>query len=81
MEELKSKYEQALAKYNCNVDEAAVAAAVKKIVEQRVPKNDTEEIKKFLLSCVCMTTLTTQDSAESVLKLVEKETKKADMAT
>ena len=48
-EELKIKYEQALSKYNCNVDEAAVAAAVKRIVEERVPKNDTEEIKKFLL--------------------------------
>ena len=75
MEELKSKYEQALSKYNCNVDEAAVAAAVKKIVEERVPKNDTEEVKKFLFSCVCMTTLTTQDSDESVLKLVEKVNK------
>ena len=28
--ELKSKYEQALAKYNCNVDEAAVADGIKK---------------------------------------------------
>ena len=70
--ELRSKYDEALSKYNCNVDEAAVAAALKKIVEERVPKNDTEKIKKFLFSCVCMTTLTTQDSAESVLKLVEK---------
>ena len=70
--ELRSKYDEALSKYNCNVDEAAVAAALKKIVEERVPKNDTEKIKKFLFSSVCMTTLTTQDSAESVLKLVEK---------
>ena len=46
--ELKSKYDQALSKYNCNVDEAAVAAAVKKIVEERVPKNDTEEVKKYV---------------------------------
>ena len=46
--ELKSKYEQALAKYNCNVDEAAVAAAVKKIVEQRVPKLKlVEKVNKF----------------------------------
>ena len=72
MEEIKSKYEQALSKYNCEVNEAEVAAAVKKIVEERVPKNNTEKIKKFLFSCVCMTTLTTQDSEESVLKLVEK---------
>lgn len=70
--ELRSKYDEALSKYNCNVDEAAVAAALKIIVEERVPKNDTEKIKKFLFSCVCMTTLTTQDSAESVLRLVEK---------
>ena len=70
--ELRSKYDEALSKYNCDVDEAAVAAALKKIVEERVPKNDTEKIKKFLFSCVCMTTLTTQDSAESVLRLVEK---------
>jgi deoxyribose-phosphate aldolase len=70
--EMKSKYEEALSKYNCNIDEAAVAAAVKNIAEKRVPKNDTEEVKRFLFSCVCMTTLTTQDSAESVLKLVEK---------
>jgi deoxyribose-phosphate aldolase len=70
--ELRSKYDEALSKYNCNVDEAAVAAALKKIVEERVPKNNTEKIKKFLFSCVCMTTLTTQDSAESVLRLVEK---------
>ena len=45
--ELKSKYDEALSKYNCNVDEAAVAAAVKKIVEERVPKNDNEKIKKL----------------------------------
>ena len=32
-------------------------------------------MKKFLLGSVCMTTLTTQDSAESVLKLVEKVNK------
>ena len=34
MEEIKSKYEQALSKYNCNVDEAAVAAAVKKTMKK-----------------------------------------------
>lgn len=72
MEEIKNKYEQALSKYNCEVNEAEVAAAVKKIVAERVPKNNTDEVKRFLFSCVCMTTLTTQDSEESVLKLVEK---------
>ena len=44
MEELKSKYEQALAKYNCNVDEAAVAAAVKSVflrTTQRKSRNSS----------------------------------------
>ena len=36
-----SKYEQALSKYNCEVDDAQVAAAVKRIITEKVPENDT----------------------------------------
>ena len=45
MEELKSKYEQALAKYNCNVAEAAVAAAVKKIIDERVLRTTQRKLR------------------------------------
>ena len=71
----KSKYEQALAKYNCNLSDDDVKAAVKKIIEEKVPENDTPVVKRFMFGSIELTTLTTQDSAESVLKLVEKVNK------
>ena len=70
--ELKSKYDEALSKYNCNISDAEVAEAVKKIITEKVPQNDTEDVKRFMFGSIELTTLTTQDSAESVLKLVEK---------
>ena len=69
---LLSKYDEALAKYNCNLDDAEVAAAVQKIIAEKVPENNTEEVKRFMFGSIELTTLTTQDSAESVLNLVEK---------
>ena len=72
---MKSKYDEALSKYNCEVNEAEVAAAVKKIIEEKVPENNTPEVKRFMFGSICLTTLTTQDSAESVLQLVEKVNK------
>lgn len=67
-----NKYEEALAKYNCNISDDEVKAAVKKIIEEKVSQNDTPEVKKFMFGSICLTTLTTLDSDESVLKLVEK---------
>ena len=37
-----------------------------------MPENNTPEVKNFMFGSIELTTLTTQDSAESVLKLVEK---------
>ncbi len=70
-----SKYEQALSQYNMNISEAEVAAAVKKIIEEKVPENDTVEVKKFLMGSVELTTLKTTDSEESVLAFTEKVNK------
>ncbi len=70
-----SKYEQALSQYNLNISEAEVAAAVKKIIEEKVPENDTLEVKKFLMGSVELTTLKTTDSEESVLAFTEKVNK------
>ncbi len=70
-----SKYEQALSQYNLNISEAEVAAAVKKIIEEKVPENDNVEVKKFLMGSVELTTLKTTDSEESVLALTEKVNK------
>ncbi len=70
-----SKYEQALSQYNLNISEAEVAAAVKKIIEEKVPENETVEVKKFLMGSVELTTLKTTDSEESVLAFTEKVNK------
>jgi len=70
-----SKYEQALSLYNLNISEAEVAAAVKRIIEDKVPENDTVEVKKFLMGSVELTTLKTTDSEESVLAFTEKVNK------
>ena len=67
-----SKYEQALSKYNCEVDDAQVAAAVKKIIEEKVPENDNLETKKFLFGSIELTTLKTTDSDESVMAFTER---------
>ncbi len=67
-----SKYEQALSLYNLNLDEAEVTAAVKRIIDEKVPENDNVEVKKFLMGSVELTTLKTTDSEESVLKFTER---------
>lgn len=67
-----SKYEEALAKYQTNIDDAQVREEVKKIIAEKVPENDTLEIKKFLLGSVELTTLKTTDSDESVMAFTEK---------
>ena len=67
-----SKYEQALAKYNCELDDAQVAEVVKKIIAEKVPENDTLEVKKFLFGSIELTTLKTTDSDESVMAFTER---------
>ena len=70
-----SKIEQVLSKYNLNITDEEVKDAVKKIIAEKVHENDTPEVKKFLFGSIELTTLTTQDSDESVLRLVEKVNK------
>lgn len=65
-------YEQALSKYNLDVNEQEVKDAVKKIIEEKVPENDTVEVKKFLFSCVELTSLNTTDNDEKILAMTEK---------
>lgn len=67
-----SKYEEVLKKYNCDLDDKEVADAVKKIIEEKVPENDTLEIKKFLMGSVELTSLSTTDSDESIMAFTQK---------
>ncbi|MEF2622495.1 MAG: deoxyribose-phosphate aldolase, partial [Xylanibacter rarus] len=47
-----SKYDEALSKYNTEIDDAEVREAVKKIIAEKVHENDTPEIKKFLFGSI-----------------------------
>lgn len=68
----KSKYDAALAKYNTQLNDAEVAAQVAKIMTEKVPANDSLDVKKFLFNCIDLTTLKSEDSDESVMKFTQK---------
>ena len=67
-----NKYEDALRKYNTKLDDAAVREAVRKIIAEKVPENDTMDVKKFLFGSIELTTLKTTDSDTSVLAFTER---------
>ena len=67
-----NKYEDAIRKYNINLDDAAVREAVRKIIAEKVPENDTMDVKKFLFGSIELTTLKTTDSDTSVLAFTER---------
>ena len=66
------KYEQALKKYNTNLNDDEVREAVKKLIEEKVHTNDTPEVKKFLFGSIELTSLKCTDSDESILAFTEK---------
>ena len=67
-----SKYDEALAKYNTNLDDNAVRDAVRKIIAEKVHENDTMEVKRFLFGSIELTSLKTTDSEESILAFTER---------
>ena len=68
----KSIIEEAMSKYNLDISDEEVKAAVKKIITEKVHENDNLEVKKFLMGSVELTTLKTTDSDESVLAFTER---------
>ena len=72
MELPKSKYDQALSKYNTLLDDEEIRQTVQKIIMEKVPENDTPEVKKFLMGSVELTSLHTTDSEESILAMTER---------
>lgn len=73
-----NKYEQVLSQYNTELDDEKVKAAVAKIIAEKVPENETKEVKEFLMGSVELTTLKTTDSEESVMAFTEKVNKFAE---
>jgi len=58
--------------FSFDVKDEEVKAAVRNLVETKVPLNDTKEVKKFLFGSVELTTLQTIDSKRSVKAFVER---------
>ena len=73
--QLSCHIEEALKKYNLDITDEQVNEAVKKIIAEKVPQNDTVEVKKFLMGSVELTTLKTTDSDTSVMAFTEKVNK------
>lgn len=67
-----TKYEEAFKKYNLELNDAEMSATVKKILVEKVPENDTLEVKKFLMGSIELTTLKTTDSETSVMAFTQK---------
>lgn len=67
-----TKYEEAFKKYNLELNDAEISAAVKKIIMEKVPENDNLEVKKFLMGSIELTTLKTTDSETSVMAFTQK---------
>ena len=66
------KYMTAINQSNVTIDDAAVAAAVQEIIDKHAAENNTPEVQQFLLNCVDLTTLATEDSERSVAQFVQK---------
>lgn len=65
------KYEKVLSESNVVESDEAVAAAVKKIVEESA-QYATPEVYQFLFSSIDLTTLSTEDSVRSVSKFTQR---------
>lgn len=69
---MNDKYSDAIAKSAVTVDDAAVAAAVEKILAEHFEENNNTEVYKFLFNTIDLTTLKATDSPVSVADFVER---------
>lgn len=67
-----SKYDEALRKYNTELNDDETAAKTAKLIEKHLEENNTLEVKKLLFNCIDLTTLKCTDSEPSVMKFTEK---------
>lgn len=69
---MEDKYHQAIAESKVTQDDAAVKAAIDKILAENLKENMNEEVYKFLFNCIDLTTLRSTDSPRSVADFVER---------
>ena len=73
-----NKYLDTLRKYHTCLNEEEVTEKVKAIIDEKVPENNTEDVKKFLFRSVELTSLNITDNDTRILKMVEKVNKFSD---
>lgn len=66
------KYHQAIAESQVTTDDAAIKAAVDKILAEKLQENMNEDVYKTVLNCIDLTTLTSTDSPQSVANFTER---------
>jgi deoxyribose-phosphate aldolase len=66
------KYQQVLAKYDTNLDDAVVKAEVEQIIADNYERNNTPEVLKLSLGCIDLTTLNPTDNEERVTEFVRR---------
>lgn len=65
------KYHQAIAGSAVTEDDAAVAAAVRKIIDEHFDENNNKDVYRFLFNTIDLTTLKATDSQTSVARFTE----------
>ena len=66
------KINEALEKYNLDLNDEQILAEVKTLLEKHLEENMTEEVKRFLMGSIELTTLKNTDCDRSVIKFTEK---------
>ena len=66
------KYNEAIAKFDTNIDDERVKYEVEKILDEHYKENCTREVYSFILSCLDLTSLNITDNDETITAFVSK---------
>ncbi len=69
---MSDKYHETVAKSQVTNDDAAVKAAVEKILAEHLQENMNQDVYRLCFNCIDLTTLKTTDSPQSVSNFVER---------
>ena len=67
-----NKYLDALKKYDTELNDEAVKAEVEKIIAEGFEQNNNNDVLKFSLGCIDLTSLNPTDNEERIRDFVEK---------
>lgn len=66
------KYQEALDKYKVELNDDDIKAKTAALLEKHLAENNTADVKKFLFSCIDLTSLNSTDSEEHIMKFTQK---------